>query len=96
MGVVAAAVLPVAIALAETTGVLEMIETAGAIPVAAVGGVAAVLLARQARRRHERTLGRVGGLGLALAGRLLGILALCLAASGLVALGFYWVLQRAE
>jgi small neutral amino acid transporter SnatA (MarC family) len=90
------AALPIAIAVAETTDAIELIDSAAAIPVAAVGGTAAVWLARAARRRSERTLGRVGELGLALAGRLLGILALCLATSSVIALVFYWVLQRAE
>ena len=69
---------------------------AAAVPVAAVGGIVAVWLARAARRRTERTLGRIGGERTAAAGRLLGILAMCLATSGVVALAFYWVLQRAE
>jgi hypothetical protein len=90
------AALPIAIGIAELADAIELIDSAAAIPIAGVGGLAAVWLARAARRRSERTLGRVAELGIATAGRLLGILALCLASSGAIALAFYWVLQRAE
>ena len=94
VGLLAVAALPVAVAVARETTLFELIEAAAAIPVAAVGGIAAVVLGRRARRRVERTIGRVGGAGRALLGRLLGALALCLASSATIAVGVYLFLSR--
>src|SRR5262249_49557872 len=59
----------------------------------AVLGVLALLLARKAQLRNERTLGRVGGLGMARAGKILGLLSLCIGITAGLALGFYSVLN---
>jgi hypothetical protein len=56
-------------------------------------GALALLLARKAQLRNERTLGRVGGLGTARAGRILGLLALCIGLTAGLALGFYALLN---
>jgi hypothetical protein len=56
-------------------------------------GLLAILLARKARFTIERTLGRVGGAGIARAGKLLGILSLCIGLTAALALGFYGVLN---
>jgi hypothetical protein len=56
-------------------------------------GLVALLLARKAQLRIERTLGRAGGAGLARAGRLLGLLSLCIGVTAGLALGFYGVLN---
>ena len=93
-GLLGVAVLPAAIAAAEVLGRIELIEAGFAVPVAAVLAVAALLLARGARRRTERTLGRVGGRRTTWLGRALGLLALAVAASGAVALATYEVLGR--
>jgi hypothetical protein len=84
--------LPAAIALAQISGRVKLVQAAAGAPVAALLGIAALLLARRARRRAERTLGRVGGAGAARVGRILGVLGLCLAASGAIAIGFYGLL----
>ena len=94
LGLVAAAALPATIALAETSDLLELPEAAVAIPVAAVLGVCAVVLARRARIQVQRTLGRVGGERTARLGRALGLLALGLAVAGAIAVGFNEYLQR--
>ena len=96
VGLLAAAALPVAVALAEAAELFELLDASGAIPVAGGLGIAALVLARGARLRAERTLGRVGGEGAARAGRLLGVLAICLAIAGAIAVGFYFVLQHYE
>ena len=95
-GLLAAAALPVAIAVAETTELLELLDASGAIPVAGGLGIAALVLARSARLRAERTLGRVGGEGAARAGRVLGVVGICLAIAGAIAVGFYFALQHYE
>ncbi|MGH3105061.1 MAG: hypothetical protein ACRDN6_13285 [Gaiellaceae bacterium] len=94
VGLPAAAALPAAVVAAEIGDLIRLIEAAGAIPVAAVLGIGAIVLARRARRRTERTLGRVGGRAVARVGRALGVLAVCLALSASIAVGFYLVLTR--
>ena len=94
VGVLAAAALPAAVAVAETSDLLELPEAAVAIPVAAVLGFAALVLGGRARIRVERTLGRVGGERTARVGRALGLLALALALAGVIAVAFNEFLQR--
>jgi hypothetical protein len=56
-------------------------------------GLAAIVLARRARRNITRSLGRGSGRGAARAGRLLGLLALCIGCTAALALGFYALLS---
>ena len=91
-GLLAVAALPAAIALAEVSSRVKLTQAAAGAPVAAILGLVALLLARRAHSRSERTLGRAGGEGATRAGRVLGVLGLCLAASGAIAIGFYWLL----
>jgi hypothetical protein len=88
-GLLAVAALPAGVALAQVSGRVKLLQASAAIPVAAVLGLAALLLARRALRRSQRTLGRAGGEGAARAGRILGVLGLCVAASGTIAVAFY-------
>jgi len=92
VGLLAVAALPVAIAVAQVSPRVKLTQAAAGAPVAALLGGAALLLARRARRRAERTLGPTGGLGAARAGRVLGVLGLCLAASAAIAIAFYGLL----
>ena len=93
-GLAAAVVLPATVAVAEGTDLLELLQAGLAVPVAALTGLMAVLLARGARSRVQRTLGRVGGERTARAGRALGLLGLALAAAGAIALAYYAYLTR--
>jgi Kef-type K+ transport system membrane component KefB len=90
-GLAAVLALPAAIALAQVSS-LRLLQASAAIPVAAVLGAAAVWLARRAARRLHRTFGRSGGAAAARAGRLLGVLGLCLAASATISVAFYELL----
>ena len=56
-------------------------------------GLLALLMSRRAQLRIERTLGRAGGAGLARAGKLLGLLSLCIGLTAGLALGFYALLN---
>ena len=94
VGLLGAAALPAAIAASELRDELTLLETAWAAPIAFVLGVVAIWLARRGRRRFERTVGRVGGSGTARVGRWLGILAVCLAVAGGIAIVFYEYLVR--
>jgi hypothetical protein len=90
-GLAAVLALPAAVALAQISRV-RLLQASAAIPVAALLGVAALWLARRAGRRFHRTLGRAGGAGRARAGRFLGLLGLCLAASATISVAFYELL----
>jgi hypothetical protein len=59
----------------------------------ALFGAVALLLARKAQLKNERTLGRVGGLGTARAGKILGLFSLCIGLTAGLALGFYALLN---
>jgi hypothetical protein len=93
-GLLAVAAVPAAIAAAEALGRIELLDAAAAVPVAFVLAVAALVLARGARQRVERTLGRAGGRRTAFVGKALGLLGLGLALSGTIAVGFYAFLER--
>jgi hypothetical protein len=64
--------------------------------VGAFFALVAISLGRRARFRSERTLGRVGGVGVARAGRLLGIVGLLVAITAGLALGFFGLLVLLE
>ena len=93
-GILAVAALPAAVGLAELLADVRLLDAAAAIPVALAGGLAAIWLAGGARRRIERTLGRVGGRGAARAGRTLGVIGICLAVSAAIAVATYYALVR--
>jgi hypothetical protein len=94
VGLLGLAALPAAIVVAQLTDAVELLDAAAAIPVALGGGLAAIVLSRRGRRQVERTLGRVGGERSAAAGRMLGVLALCVGTAGAIAVGVYAVLEQ--
>jgi hypothetical protein len=91
-GVASVVALPVAIYLTRFSDSYDLLHAAFVTPVAAGFGVAAILLARRSRRRSSVSLAVDGG-RVALAGRILGVVGICLAASALVALGVYGLLE---
>ena len=93
VGLASVAVLPLAVYLTRFSGSYDLLHAGFVIPVAAALGVVAIALARRARVRTSVSLGRGGGGGVAVAGRVLGIVGLCMAASALVALGVYGLLE---
>jgi hypothetical protein len=93
-GLVAAGALPAAVGVAERSSLIRLIEAAGAIPVAAVLGIVAIVLARRARRLVERTLWRVGGAWVARVGQAFGVLGVAFAVSGAIAVCFYYALTH--
>ena len=66
-----------------------------AVPASFVAAMVAVSLARRARFDFQRSLGRLGGNGLATVGKLLGVLALLLSLTAALAIGVYFVLKLA-
>ena len=92
LGALAVATMPIAIAATRYSDSYDLLHAGFAIPIALGLGWAAVVRARQVRARDEVTLGRAGGRRAANVGRLLGILGICIACSGLIALAVYGVL----
>ena len=94
LGLLAAATLPVAVALAELANEIELLDAAFAIPVTVALAAVALVLARRARQRVERTLGRVRGRRTAALGKWLGLLGLGLGVAGAIAVATYAALER--
>lgn len=88
--------VPGGVALARQLKAVSLLDAAYAIPFAAVLGLLGIALSVGARRRFEWTLGRVGGRRLAAAGRVLGVLAVCVAVSASIAIGFFELLRNAR
>jgi malonyl CoA-acyl carrier protein transacylase len=86
-------VLPLAIYVTRYSSRYELLHAGFAIPLVVVLGAAALALARRDRRRSAVSIAPAGGRGVATAGHVLGIVGLCLAASALVALGVYGLLE---
>ena len=96
LGALATLTMPVAIVGTRYSGSYELLHAGFAIPVAAVLGILAVVLARRAKALDRVMLGRAGGGRAARLGRLLGILGICMAASATIALAVYGVLHAIE
>ncbi|MGZ8715839.1 MAG: hypothetical protein ACXWYO_01890 [Gaiellaceae bacterium] len=96
LGVLAVAAVPVGVVLSGRLAGVTLIDVAWAIPVAAGAGVSALLFARGATGRIQRTLERAGGAGRVRVGRILGGAGICIALSGAIAVGFYELLVRLE
>ena len=94
LGLLGVAALPTAIAVAQLSKRVELVQAWVGVPVAGLLGIAALVAARSARERLRRTIGRAGGEGAARAGRVLGRLAVALALAGAIALAFYELLSR--
>ena len=91
LGLLAVFTIPVAILVTDQRNDLRLIHAGFAVPVAAILAIAAIRLAKSARTRLERTLGRAGGEVPARLGRLLGWLGLYLALIGAISLAVYYV-----
>jgi hypothetical protein len=92
-GLLGAAAVPAAVAVAEWHERLELVDAGYAVPGAFLLSVLALWLARRARRGLERTLGRIGGQRTARAGRIFGWLGVYIAVTAAVALGVYAYLE---
>ena len=90
-GLLAVAAIPVGILVTNYRNDLRLLHAGYAVPIAAVFGFVAVRLARRARRKLERTIGRARGAVPARLGRILGWLGLYFALIGAIALAFYYV-----
>ena len=89
------ATLPVAIYLTRYSERYDLIQGSFAIPLAGALGVVAIMLGARAKRRSAVRLGSGSAGGVASAGRMLGIIGVCLAMAGVVALAVYGLLEYA-
>ena len=87
------AIPPVGFVAAGRLEQVTLVQATAATCASALLGLAAVVLARRARRNMERTLGRVGGEGTARAGQVLGLVSFCAGVTAALALGFYGLLN---
>jgi len=92
-GLASCATLPLAVFLTRFSDTYELLHAGFAIPLGAGLGLVALALAHRARFRTRVSLSGGGGSGLATGGRVLGVIGLCMAASALVALGVYGLLE---
>jgi hypothetical protein len=92
-GLASVATLPLAVYATRFSDTYELLHAGWAIPIAVVLGVVALALARRSRVQSSVSLAPSRGPGAAGVGRFLGILGLCMAASALVALGVYGLLE---
>jgi hypothetical protein len=88
--------VPAGVVLARQTAGVQLVDAAWAVPVATACCVAALLFARGARGRIERTLERVGGRARIRVSRWLAVAGICVALSAAIAAGFYELLLRLE
>jgi len=91
IGVLAVLAIPIAIYVTDQRNDLRLVHAGIAVPVGFLLGVSAIRLARRARRRIERTLGRAGGQAAARLGRILGWAGVYLALIGAISLAVYYV-----
>jgi hypothetical protein len=94
-GLLAVAALPAAIVYSRFSEEFVLLDAAWAIPAAAGLGLIALGLARRARRQLRFTLVR-GRHAAARVGRTLAVLALCLAVTATISVGFYRLLVESQ
>jgi hypothetical protein len=93
LAVLAVSAVPAGVVLAWRAERVTLVEsTYGSIPLGLVLGVIAFGLGRRARQQLVWTLGRSGGGTAARAGRILGVLGICMALTAALAIGFYGLL----
>ena len=93
VGLLAVATVPAGVALTHYRDI-ELLKAGWAVVPGLVLGMASLALARAARRRTERTIGRVGGRGVTRLGRYLGVLGNYLALAAALSVGVYELLNK--
>ena len=89
LGVAGVLTLPAAIEAARRSTRIALLDAGYAIPLAFLLGLVAVIMARRARANLRWLSLRGGGTGVASAAVIFGMLALCLAVTAALSIGFY-------
>ena len=92
VGIVAVATVPLAIAASTFFTEVTLVRSCLSAIIAALLGIAAVVLGHRGRETVQRTLGRSGGGAAARVGGSLGVFALWIAATVGLAVALYWLL----
>ena len=87
--------IPLAVYLTRFSASYHLLDSGWSIPLGAGLGLLAIVLARRARRLDALSLGRAKGAGLVRAGRVLGIVGLCIASAALISFAVYGLLEYA-
>jgi hypothetical protein len=93
LGLASVATVPAAVAYTHYEDV-DLVRAGWAIAPGVVLGIVSLALARRARRRTERTIGRVGGVAVTRVGRFLGAFGIYVALAAAVSVGVYELLNR--
>jgi hypothetical protein len=89
LGVLGVATLPAAIEAARRSTRIVLLDAAYAIPVAFLLGLVAVIMARRAKHNLRWFSLREGGTGVASTAVIVGMVAICLALTAALSIGFY-------
>jgi hypothetical protein len=92
LGLLAVLAIPAGVVLSYYSVTVTLVESSSSAGPAIVFGLWAIALSRRGRETFARTIGRSGGEGAARAGKLLGVLGLCMGISAGLAVGFYGLL----
>jgi hypothetical protein len=96
LGALGVAAIPVAVYVSQRSQTVGLLDAAWAIPAGFGLGLAALLFARGARGEIAWSLERSGGRVRIRTARVLGVLAICIALSAAISVGFYELLLRLE
>ncbi len=96
VGLIATVAVPGTILFSRETKDIVLLDSAWAIPVAALCGALGLLFVRGARGRIRQSLERAGGEGRIRTAKILAIAGICFALSGSIAIGLYELLLRLE
>jgi hypothetical protein len=95
-GVLSVLAIPAGLALAAYSNMVDLRLASASVPIAGVLGFFAVSLSRGARKHSQISLGRIGGIGLARTGSILGMVGLYLAVMAALSVGFFGLLLLFE
>ena len=96
VGLLSLAALPAAIVATRWSEAYELIDSAAAIPVAILLGIVAIVLARRARSRGQRSLAGARTSRTARVGRFLGIAGLLVGITGAMMIGVFLILSAVD
>jgi H+/Cl- antiporter ClcA len=89
LGLAGMVTMPAAVELARRSKRIALLDAAYAIPLGFLLGLVAVIMARRARHNLRWMRLREGGTGVASTAVIIGILAVCLALTAALSVGFY-------